>query len=206
MPSPKKLLHGPEHVNNNLICAIDIRVGGTDPMTSDLLEICVLPLNHSFKVSVDFGLFHTKIQPAWPVDRKVSGLGKEALVEHTSAPDSVLALEMFERWFFELNLPKHKKIMPLVWDWSHVFPYLKIWMPGSNFGDFIHESVRECLPLLNYVNDRQSLMGQEVTFKHPTFGQLCARSGVEHIERNSVLSNCKALSDAYRHILGLRLP
>lgn len=206
MPSAKKLLHGPEHVNNNLICAIDIRVGGTDPMTSDLLEICVLPLNHSFKVSADFGLFHTMIQPAWPVDLKHAGLGKETLKEYLGAPDSVLALELFEQWLLELNLPKHKKIMPLVWNWSDVFPYLKIWMTGRNYGDFMHESVRDCLPLLNYVNDRQSLMGQEVTFKHPTFSQLTCRSGVELIERNSVLANAKALSDVYRHIMGLRLP
>lgn len=206
MPSPKKLLHGPEHVNCNLICAIDIRVGGTDPMTCDMLEICVLPLSHSFKVSSDFGLFHTKIQPSWPVDRKLAGISNEVMPEYLSAPDSVLALELFETWFLQLGLPKHKKIMPLTWDWGFTQPYLKIWMTGRNYGDFIHESVRDCLPLLNYVNDRQSLMGEEVKFKHPTFGQLTTRTDVELIERNSVLANAKALSDAYRYILGLRLP
>lgn len=206
MPSPKKLLHGPEHTNNNVVCAIDIRVGGLDPSCCDVLEICFVPLNHSFKVSGDFGLFHTLIRPSWPVDKKIAKLSEDTLKEHRAAPDAVTALDMFETWFQQMNLPRHKKIMPLVWNWMDIQPYLKIWLTGSYFTDFIHESVRDCLPLLNYVNDRCSIMGEEVPYKHPTFGQLVCRSDVELLERNSLMANCKALSDAYRVILGRRLP
>lgn len=202
-----KLSYGPVHVNNNVICAVDIRVGGIDPHQSDLLEVCFLPVNHSYKIHEHFIMFNAKIRPSWPVDAKVAKLGKEALATfRVASQDAVTARSMFEKWCeYTLQLKKYKKIMPLCWDWARIEPYLRIWL-GSSYEELIHDSVRDMLSVLNFVNDRSDFWGEEVPFKHPTIGQFIVRSDIDLIERNSLPANCDALIKSYYQVLRGYLP
>jgi hypothetical protein len=205
---PKNLSWGPVHANNNVICAIDIRVGGDDPLRSDLLEVCFLPVNHSYKIHPHFLMFSAKIRPAWPVDGKIARLNQEALATFvTSSQDGVTARSMFERWCEQtLQLKKHKKVLPLVWNWARMVPYLQLWL-GSSYEDLIyHESVRDLLAVLNFINDRNDFWGEEVPFKHPRFGEIVNRNDVELIERNSLSANCDAMIKAYNQLLRGYIP
>lgn len=194
---------GPIHCNNNVICAIDVRTGGPNSERADLLEICFLPVNHSFQVSKDFSLFHLKFRPVWPVDKKYAQINDDVLNQHKmSCFDAAKGYELFERWFVDtLGMKQHKKIMPLVWNYETVRPWLKAWMGDFGFEYHIHENYRDCMSLLNWWNDRHAYFGEEVPYKHPTFGQLVTRSGVKLVERNSVPSNCKALVECYHHMV-----
>src|SRR4051812_55789 len=110
-----KFRWGPEHANSNVICAMDIRVGGPDPDMSDLLEIAILPMSSTYKMHPEFKLFSIKVRPCWPVDNRYSRVSQESLdADYKTSPfDSVGALRVFETWVEEtLQLGKHKKIMP----------------------------------------------------------------------------------------------
>lgn len=201
-------LWGPIHSNNNVICAIDIRTGGPDPMRADLLEVCIVPVDHSFRVHSQFGMFHLKIRPSWKVDTKHARISADKFTEFQQSPfDASGAQDLFERWTqTALGLKKHKKIMPLVWNYEQTRPWLKLWLGDSGYDHFIHENVRDMMTLLNFVNDRYAFYGEEVPYKHPTFGQLTVRSGVSLIERNCLASNCKALIDVYNFMMRVYVP
>lgn len=207
MPSSSQLFWGPTHTNCNVICAIDIRVGGDDPVSSDLLEIAVLPVNHSYKLHPVLKMFQVKIRPAWKVDRKVAKLSSTNIGDFlTSSFDSVGAFALFERWVRDMEMKSGKKLIPLVWDWGHVKPRLQNWMGELSFDHYFLNAPRDCVSVLNFMNDRSHLWGEDQEFKHPTFAQFLTHTGTELIDTNSVTSNAKALIDAYRKVLGTYMP
>lgn len=197
-----KLNWGPIHANSNVLCVIDIRTGGTDPRESDLLEVCFLPLNHSYKPHPEFPMFNIRMRPSYPVDLKQARLSKDKLVDFKESPlDSIKGGEVFEAWTERLALKEHKKIIPVAWNWIEIQPWIKFWLGDLTYEHYIHESHRDLLVLLNFINDREDYFGSEPPYKHPTFGQLLGRSGVKLFDRNSLPANCVALSECYRHIL-----
>lgn len=198
-----KLRWGPMHANSNVICAIDIRTGGIDPLESDLLEVCFLPLNHSYKPHDEFTLFNLRIRPSFPVNLKYARLNREVFkTDFLESPhDGIKSAELFEYWTERLELKQHKKILPLCWNWAEVKPWLKHWL-GLTYDAFIHpESVRDLSTLLNFINDREDYYGNDIPYKQPTFDQLVKRSEVKLFDRNSLTANCLAMSECYRVIL-----
>lgn len=203
-----KLAYGPVHANNNVICAIDIRVGGEDADSSDLLEVCFMPVNHSYKVHDKFLMFNAKIRPVWPVDNRIAKVNQERLKDfETTLFDSVTARSMFEKWCENtLQLKRGKKVMPLVWDWERMTPFLKNWL-GSSYPDYIEEKVvRDVRSVMHFINDRHAFWGEEIFFKKVQFTNFINRSDLEFIEKNSLTSNCRALLDGYRELLRRYIP
>lgn len=197
-----KLNFGPTHNNSNLTCAIDIRVGGTDPSRSDLLEVAFLPLNHSYKVHPQFKLFQMKIRPSWKVDRKIAHLNAENIQDYEKSPfDAVESVGMFCRWADALQLKERKQILPLVWDWAFVKSYLQIWLGEETFAHYMSESHRDLMGVSNFINDRHDVWGEEVPFKNITLSQVLNRKGIDLIERNSITANCVGLIELNRAFL-----
>lgn len=198
---------GPGHCNKNVLCAIDIRVGGTDPGMSDLLELAILPVSHSYGVHQEFKLFHLKMRPSWPVDGKVAGINKEGLQEFMDQPfDTIGGFSMFEAWVERLGLRRGKGLMPLCWDWAFVKPFLKMWMGEENFNHYINPNVRDLQTVLNVVNDRYFFWHEPVPIVHPKRQTLYHRLGVELIDKNSCVAQCKGMVDAYKTLLRGYLP
>lgn len=199
---------GPEHVNSNVICAVDIRVGGTDPSTCDLLEICFIPVNHSYKMHTEFNLFNVRIRPCWPVDGRVAKLNIEARSEfEKSSNDAHGAYTMFEYWCeTTLELKNQKKILPLCYDWSYIKPFLKYWMGDDGLAHYIGDSIRDVQSMMNFANDRHAFWGDEVPYPIIRESQLYSRSNIPLIEKNSLLANCKGLIDVYGQTLRSYMP
>lgn len=200
-----KLRYGPTHTNLNMICALDIRVGGLDPLTSDLLEVCIMPLNHSYRPHQEFPPFNICIRPSFLVDLKIASLNKDRFQEQfvESINDVVKVEELLNYWWGNIRVKPDKRIIPLVWDWPEKKKWLQHWL-GETYSEIFHESYRDALPLLNFINDREDYRGEEPPYKFPTFDQLIVRSGMTLLQRNSLMANCKALSDCYRYLLHQR--
>lgn len=203
-----KLRWGPEHVNSSVICALDIRVGGLDASQSDLLEVCFLPLNHSFKLHTEFNLFNVKIRPSWPVDGRVAKLNADTRIPFETSPhDGQGALTMLEYWCDKvLELKVRKQIMPLCYDWGFIKPFLRNWMGEHTFTELISESVRDIQSVMNFTNDRHAFWGDEVPYPILKESQLYKRSGISLIETNSLPANCKGLIDTYGQLLRSFMP
>lgn len=209
MPLKDSKLHwSPEHCNSNVLCAIDIRVGGTDPSCSDLLEVAFVPLNHSFKMHTQLNLFSLKMRPSWPVDNRVAHLNAETLEEYKkSSVDGQGGYALFEHWCqTTLELKTNKKIMPVCYDWSYMKPFLKAWMGEEGFEYHVSESIRDVQCMMNFVNDRHSFWGDDVPYPIIKRSQLFRRNGVGLVERNSLLAVCKGVIDIYGLTLRKFLP
>ena len=193
--------YGPIHTNSNVICAIDIRVGGIDPIQSDILEVCFLPLNHSYRPHPTITPFNIRMRPSFLVDLKIAKIGRPELSEFEGSMfDQITGCELFERWWENIRHQENKLIMPLVWNWTYIKPWLDNWL-GSTYHHYIHDSYREMMSLLNFMNDRADFHGDEPPYKQPTLAQLFCRSDVKLIDRNSLIANCKGYSDVYRYLL-----
>jgi hypothetical protein len=194
------------HNNSNLTCAIDIRVGGHEPSTSDLLEVAMIPLNHSYVMHPEFSIFQIKIRPSWKVDKKVARLNADNIEDFEKSPfDGIESADMCARWFETLQMRTRKKIIPLVWDWSHIKPYLQIWL-GTWFEEIISDMHREVMSAVNFVNDRCDLWGEEVPVKACNFKQALCRHEIELIENNSLSANCLGLIKLNRSMLSGFIP
>lgn len=199
-----KLNFGPTHVNNNVICVFDIRTGGPDPTKHDLMEISILPLNHSYKPHAKFPLFQIHIKPTYPVDLKYARVSKPEFEEnYQKCPhDTIGSAELFCHWVEKLELHNHKKIFPMAWDWINMKPWIKEWLGPETFDLYIDNEVyRDPMSILNFINDRSDYWNEPIQYVHPTFDQLCVRSNVERFDKNSLSANCLAVSQCYRKML-----
>lgn len=152
-------------------------------------------------------MFHARIRPSWPVDTKYAKLSKPALEEYKKSPfDGIGAFNLFEHWIASLGLKTHKKIMPLVWDWASIKPYLQMWAGQSNFEYYFSDVVRDLLPVMAFINDRTDFWGEPIKYPHYRLSQLAVRENIEQIERNSVLSDVKALVDTNVQLLRNYIP
>jgi hypothetical protein len=200
-----KLYYGPTHTNLNVIVALDIRVGGNDPYNSDLLEVCAMPLNHSYRPHADFAPFYLRIKPTFPVDLKIAKLGGLRFEEEylASPTDGINAAELFGIWWKNFRPNPEKKIEILTWDWSSKRKWIEAWLDGE-YMEYISSNYRDLEPLLNFINDREDYHGGMAKYPVQKFTALMHYSGIEILDRNSLMSNCKAMSDAYRYLLHQR--
>lgn len=197
---------GPVHLNSNSICAIDIRTGGPNAIATDLLEVAIIPVNHSFKMHEEFTPFITKIRPVWKPDWEYAGVSSDKIEQYENAPDSVRAIEMFENWCeTSLQLKPQKMIYPLVFGWERIAPFLKNWL-GFVGEQMITDCIRDNQHLMNFYNDRASIWGDDALFVNNTFAGFLKRLDINLIERNSLLANCKANIDAYNKMLRRFIP
>lgn len=197
-----KLRYGPMHTNLDMIVAIDIRVGTDNHEMGDLLEICAMPLNHSYKPHQEFPPFHLPIKPSFQVDLKIANLSKPKFMEEFahSAHDAIKVRELFETWWGAIRAKPDKKIIPLVYDWPKKLPWISYWLGGS-FEEIFSDTHRDIMSVMHFLNDRDDYRGDAVRYKVYGFSAMVNYSGQELLERNSLMANCKALSDVYRFML-----
>lgn len=196
-----KLFFGPQHVNSNVICAIDIRVGGKDPLTSDLLEICLIPVNHSYKKHAHFIPFNLRAKPGFPVGREAK-LNAQEVEEWQQLPfDSVDTGDLFIDWVERLDLPRHKQIIPLCWSWHPMIPWLTHWLGEYNFKYIFSSEYRDIQSVVNYINDKDDYCGRSIKYKIHKFRQAIKDAKVELFDKNSLMSNCMAVIDLYSVLL-----
>lgn len=200
-----KLNHGPMHTNLNVIVAVDIRVGGNDPFNSDLLEVCFMPLNHSYRPHPEFGPFNLCIHPSFRVDLKIANLSKPRFeTEFLGATqDGINAAELFGHWWTSIRARPDKKMQFLCWDWASKKPWLENWLDGL-YLEIVDPVARDVMTLMEFLNDRNDYHGELPPFPIQTFSAMLNYSGTELLQRNSLMSNCKALSDVYRWFLHQR--
>lgn len=198
----QKINFGPVHNNANLTCAIDIRVGGSDPNCSDLLEVAFLPLDAKYKLHTEFKPFQLKMRPSWPVDKKVAKLNATNIKDYETSPfDQIGGQGLFTRWADSLELRTRKKIIPLVWDWAKVQPYLKMWLGDLTFEHYIFKNSRDLMTVINFINDRGDYWGDEIPFKILKRTNMFTRLNVQLIDENSVVANALAMIESYNLML-----
>lgn len=153
----------PEHFCTCPMVAMTIKTTGERFYYNDIVSLTMIPVDETFRPSDVFMPLHLEFCPKRPKNYKIGG-GKNnkitsvaltSILERGTLPHS--AVEKFDAWFRGLNLKPNKRLIPLVWDWSDIRPFLDDWFsitdkPSIMFDYFNNES-RSLRHITSYLND-----------------------------------------------------
>jgi hypothetical protein len=197
---------GMQHMNNNLMCSIQIRTSGPNPGEHEILQLAVMPLNRFLKVHDDIPIFDMKFKMEYPgnLDQDYCRLTNTALAEcAVRGVDKYKMVEIFDYWYREIKLPFRKKILPLGYDWGSIKPFLVEWLGQALYDDIFASEYRDVLQCALFMNDRAGVRCDKITFPKTDFGYLCSCARIEHIDKGAPLSDCEAVAQLYDHLLRL---
>lgn len=125
----------PYHIENNVLCVIEIKTSGPKPYFHDIVDLAILPVDGRFQPSKVFKPFHVISYPKRPKNIVVgagNNISRENLVrvlETGMMPD--IATTLFHSWFTEMKLAKNGKLIPVAFNWSATLPFLEDWLGWS---------------------------------------------------------------------------
>ncbi len=197
------------HLNENLMCAIDIETSGLRPLYHDILQLAIVPVAPNYTPSKQFPYLHLKIKPAHPDrdDELKPGLNKALFVDcinNGMAPET--AEERLREWFYKLHLPPKKKIVPLGHNYAN-FDRLFImdWLGGSlSYDEFFRNDSRDTLHAALFLNDLADWHSERIPFPKWNLPYLCAQLGIEHPNAHDAVADCLATIEVYRRLMRYR--
>lgn len=198
---PSSTWFGPQHINENMLCAIGIKTTGKDHDVHELIDVAALPLDAGWDMRNDRPIFHVGIKP-----ENLTNLSF-GTIEHSKADvankilwgkDASACADMFVTWFESLKLREGKKVVPLAWNWPDVSVWLRNWLGNKTFDYIFDWRFRDVLSTINHINDTLDLSGNTIVFPKITIGSIALRSNIERIRPETALTRAKVLVDIYK--------
>lgn len=196
-----------QHLNYNMLCAMSIRTSGPNPLKHDIVKISVVALDHHMRMSQKVMPFIMDIKPRRPenIDYKSAEVKKPTLIDiGIKGTDAYDAADRFEEWFNHLELPGRKRIVPLVYNWSKMKPFILDWLGFETCNQLIADQVRDLLVLAVAANDKSCVKGRKCPYGKPIFPYLCTVTKVQRFSKDPE-GDCYAMIDLYKGML-LREP
>src|SRR4030042_166775 len=142
----KPTLPGLQHLNGNLLCAVDCETTGLIPGKHDIWQICVLPLDADIKPLKTIMPFYVELRVKRPenIDHKAIKIAKVNWLEkQTRALEPFMAADLFDEWFEKLGLPLGKKIVPLGQNWPFDREFILEWLGHETFHQLFFPHYRD---------------------------------------------------------------
>jgi hypothetical protein len=199
-----------KHLNDNIVCAIDIMTSGNLPGFHDLVEISVVP-TRGLEIDKSIMPFNMHIIPKRPENlTKLKGAVLKQYENH--AVDPYTAMSMFEYWYEKLNLRHNKRIIPLSWAWQTKAPFLIDWCCSSDEGEpyfydhFDKIIFRDLLVVANYWNDFAYCKSEHFPFTKQRLHFVAQKLGVPWTRPSTTLTRCFTIIETYKKFMQLKLP
>jgi DNA polymerase III epsilon subunit-like protein len=193
-----------QHLNGNLLAAVDVETTGLVCGEHDIWEMAVIPLDHNFKPNKIYKPWIVRMKPKRP-----ENIDKQALAMTGLKPADVInegldpwkAADMFEEWFGRLNLPIGKNIVPLASNWPFDRDFIKEWLGHLTFEHAFHGHFRDTQCIAAFINDRLSYQNER-----PPFGRIGLQSLVNHFKLTNpqphrAAADALASADVYREFV-----
>lgn len=198
---------GMEHLNSNLLCAIDIEVTGDDPFHHDICEITIIPIDYNIERMRNADFFHAEISPRHKdrIDPETMSVSREKLLTISNhGLDSVSAEAALEKWFDDLNLGPNKQIMPIAFQWYRIYPYIRRWLGRLTYDYIFHENCRDIQSVSLFNNDYYYHHIEPVPFAKNDFSYLCSASKTlrEPIRYRDTMTDCLTIIELYKKMCG----
>lgn len=193
------------HLNGNLLCAVDVETTGLDPQKHDIIQLCVLPLDSQIKPLQTVRPFVVEMVPKRPENiepgaTKTHRLNMAELV--LRALDPWKAVDIFEEWFENLNLPIGKKIMPLAHNWLFDRDFIREWVGGPiSFDHFFHFHYRDSMTAALFLNDRAEQKMEKPPYPKVSLGYCGSMLSVTNLKAHDALQDCVATAEVYRRMM-----
>lgn len=193
-----------QHLNGNLLCAVDVETTGLDPAKHDLIQICILPLDANIK-PIKIMPFYMNMKPKRPetINRKAMTVSNLSLVQLLrTAIDPWDAVDLLDEWFNRLHLPVGKKLVPLAHNWVFDRQFILEWLGGpKSFEYYFDYHYRDSFPACSYLNDRADAHCEPIPFPHIGLAEVCSKTGVQNLKAHDALQDCIATAENYRRLL-----
>jgi hypothetical protein len=200
-----------EHLNNDILCAIDIITSGPNPSEHDVLEICILPLNSEIKYSKRYAPLILQVKPRFPEaadERWMSRKVREKIPFYINKGMSYYqTATFFDSWFEKLERRFNKKIQPLAYDFSKTTPFLIDLLGFETYTQCFDFRTRSLLTLALAANDRADMKSQPYPIQKMTMNYLEDTYKIDRqaSNRRDPLDNALTYAKLYKHMLGLML-
>jgi DNA polymerase III epsilon subunit-like protein len=205
--SANKTFWGMNHLNGNLLCAVDVETTGTDPNIHGIVEIAILPLNGNLEPHEHFPLFHMRMKPeeGEEIDEEAFKINQTDLADLilTGFPRETVA-DFLMNWFETLGLIKYKKIMALGCNWPFDRAMLERWVGKESFEHVFDVRYRDVQVAANFLNDCADVRCEQVPFSKVNLKYLCSTLKVENPRAHSAIGDCLATAQIYRKLLNMR--
>lgn len=196
---------GMQHLNGNLLCAVDVETTGLDPQKHDIIQLCILPLDAGIRPLQNVRPFVIEMTPKRPENiqlgaTKTHRIDMAALI--LRAVDPWKAVDLFEEWFERLNLPLGKKIMPLAHNWVFDRSFIMEWIGGPiSYDHHFHFHYRDSMALALALNDRANQKMEKPPYPKVSLSYCGSMTDVANLKAHDALSDCVATAEIYRRML-----
>lgn len=196
------------HWNGNMLCVIDIETTGLNPELHDIIDICVMPVNHLLEMRADVGFFNVQIRPDHPenIDPAALEVSKTNLREiMIHGMDSSETADMFVKWIErDLGLPKERRLMMLAHNWPFERAFLMEWLGPKTMDAYISGHYRDTMSMGLYLNDRYAFQAESVPFPKVGLTFMATRLKSEIGEPHTALGDCITTLNVYRELCSRR--
>lgn len=173
-----------QHLNGNLLCALDVETTGLTPGYHEIFEIAIVPLDGNFKPDRKFTPLNLIIAPQYPerIDWSAPVMqGNKTRLKDAMATGLTYdaALTIINRWFDGLNLLK-KRIAPLTCNGMFDLPFIRELVRPTAFDDmFACNEIRDVMYMARSMNDLADVKGWPYVFEKVDLGYLCLCMGID---------------------------
>lgn len=198
----KSVFWGMTHLNSNVLAAVTIEMTNQNPLLGELIEVCVLPLNHMLQPHSELTLFNMRIRPEDKdsVDCRLTGKQVADLVLNGYDREKVASLML--DWFYTLDLKERKKILPIGHEWPRTREVLKTWLGDEIYSEIFSEDYRDTKIATHFLNDQMASRGESVPYAKQGLPWLASKL---HVQRQSQGGNCTedalVIGEVYRRLL-----
>lgn len=192
------------HFNDNLLCAIDLKLTGLESGEDDFYELAIVPLTYRFlpDTSGKYPLLHFKKRPI----NKEKFLNSVPKNKVTTILDGALdhynSASLFIKWLENLQLGHNRKIMLLGWNVASYVPFLSNWIGEKHYKEYIHDYLRCVEAASLFCNDRSAAFGNIVPIQKNIRTYVLRQLNIIR-ESDDCLSMCQYLSLAYKKMVDL---
>lgn len=195
---------GLQHLNGNVMCAIDTETTGLEAGVHDVVEVAIIPLGADLEVMRGVGAFHVYLKPKRPqnVTEEALKINKLNMADlQINGLDPWVAADLFEDWFMKLGLVPGKKIVPLAQNWPFDREFIRDWLGPVTFNGLIDYHFRDTCPVAQFLNDRSAFQISTPPFPKVNLQYLASSLGIETNRAHSALDDALTCAKVYRKMM-----
>jgi len=195
---------GMQHLNGNLLCAIDTETTGLKAGFHDIWQVAIVPLGADIKPLKTVLPFCMDIKIKFPerIEKNaIKIINAEFARRQQHAIEPYTCADLFDKWFDRLKLPMYKRIVPLAQNWLFDRGFLIDWLGETSFNHSFYHVFRDTMTVAAFDSDLCDFRGDKVLFTQYNLGFLCTRLGVTNEKPHDALQDAIATAEVYRRLL-----
>lgn len=190
-----------QHLNGNILAAIDVETTGLVAGFHDLWQIAVVPLDYNLKPTNPFYM-DLRVKRPDNIDKAaIKVCNTDFFVRQKRAIDPWTCADLFEEWFTRLALPVGKRLVPLGSNWIFDRGFIIDWLGKESFDSFFHYLYRDTQVAALFLNDTNGYRGRKIEFPKVGLGSLVSRLGATNLKPHDALQDALASAEVYRRLI-----